>query len=105
MTLPNYANNLLRSGFTSDDLSQVSDRLFDAIIAWGDEEAIMRRVSEHFEAGADHVCLQALTPIRLRSPATSGAGWRPPYSTSTEADPLCPPPATFASGGCDEVLP
>jgi probable F420-dependent oxidoreductase len=60
LALPNYANNLLRSGFSPDDLAQVSDQLFDAIIAWGDEEAIMRRVSEHFAAGADHVCIQAL---------------------------------------------
>jgi len=61
LALPNYANNLLRSGFTEDDLSSVSDRLFDAIIAWGDEDAIVRRVNEHREAGADHVCIQALT--------------------------------------------
>jgi probable F420-dependent oxidoreductase len=61
LALPNYANNLLRSGFSPDDLAQVSDRLFDAIIAWGDEAAIMRRVSEHVAAGADHVCLQALS--------------------------------------------
>jgi probable F420-dependent oxidoreductase len=33
LALPNYANNLLRSGFTQDDLDSVSDRLFDAIIA------------------------------------------------------------------------
>jgi probable F420-dependent oxidoreductase len=59
--LPNYANNLLRSGFTQDDLDAVSDRLFDAIIAWGDEDAIARRVDEHKQAGADHVCVQALT--------------------------------------------
>jgi probable F420-dependent oxidoreductase len=61
LTLPNYANNLLRSGFTEDDLSSVSDRVFDAIIAWGDEEAIQRRVNEHRAAGADHVCVQVLT--------------------------------------------
>jgi probable F420-dependent oxidoreductase len=60
LALPNYANNLLRSGFSEDDLAQVSDRLFDAIIAWGDEEAILRRVSEHRSAGADHVCIQVL---------------------------------------------
>jgi probable F420-dependent oxidoreductase len=58
--LPNYANNLLRSGFTQDDIDSVSDRLFDAIIAWGDEDAIARRVDEHKQAGADHVCIQAL---------------------------------------------
>jgi probable F420-dependent oxidoreductase len=61
LALPNYANNLLRSGFSEDDLGQVSDRLFDAIIAWGDEAAIMRRVAEHQAAGADHVCVQVLT--------------------------------------------
>jgi probable F420-dependent oxidoreductase len=60
LALPNYANNLLRSGFSEDDLAQVSDRLFDAIIAWGDEEAVMRRVAEHRAAGADHVCVQVL---------------------------------------------
>jgi len=60
LALPNYANNLLRSGFSEDDLAQVSDRLFDAIIAWGDEGAILRRVAEHRAAGADHVCVQVL---------------------------------------------
>lgn len=61
LALPNYANNLLRSGFTEDDVSSVSDRLFDAIIAWGDEEAIKRRVDEHHAAGANHVCIQVIT--------------------------------------------
>ena len=60
LALPNYANNLLRSGFTEDELSSASDRLFDAIIAWGDEEAVLRRVKEHRDAGADHVCMQVL---------------------------------------------
>lgn len=58
--LPNYANNLLRSGFTEDDLTSVSDRLFDAIIAWGGEAAIADRVQDHLAAGADHVCVQVL---------------------------------------------
>ncbi|ORV10890.1 LLM class F420-dependent oxidoreductase [Mycobacterium celatum] len=62
LALPNYANNLLRSGFSSDDVAHASDRLIDAIIAWGDEEAIMHRVDEHRSAGADHVCLQVLLP-------------------------------------------
>jgi probable F420-dependent oxidoreductase len=66
--LPNYANNLLRSGFTQDDLDSISDRLFDAIIAWGDEDAIARRVDEHKQAGADHVCVQALTAEPLGFP-------------------------------------
>ena len=61
LALPNYANNLLRSGFSQEDLTSVSDRLFDAIIAWGDEETVLRRVNEHLAAGADHVCVQVLT--------------------------------------------
>jgi probable F420-dependent oxidoreductase len=68
LALPNYANNLLRSGFTQDDLDSVSDRLFDAIIAWGDEDAILNRVNEHRAAGADHVCVQALTSDPLDFP-------------------------------------
>ena len=61
LALPNYANNLLRTGFTEEDLSSVSDRLFDAIIAWGDEAAIGARVQQHLDAGADHVCIQVIT--------------------------------------------
>ncbi|MFV0496197.1 LLM class F420-dependent oxidoreductase [Mycobacterium sp.] len=61
LAMPNYANNLLRIGFSEEDISQVSDRLLDAVIVWGDEEAILRRVGEHRAAGADHVCVQLLT--------------------------------------------
>jgi probable F420-dependent oxidoreductase len=68
LALPNYANNLLRSGFTQEDLDSVSDGLFDAIIAWGDEDAVVQRVNEHREAGADHVCVQALTADPLEFP-------------------------------------
>jgi probable F420-dependent oxidoreductase len=73
LALPNYANNLLRSGFSADDLSSVSDRLFNAIIAWGDEDAIVRRVNEHRAAGADHVCVQVLTADPREFPR---AQWR-----------------------------
>lgn len=61
LALPNYANNLLRLGFTEEDLTSVSDRVFDALLAWGDEDTIRRRVDEHRQAGADHVCVQVLT--------------------------------------------
>ncbi len=66
--LPNYANNMLRSGFTQDDIDSVSDRLFDAIIAWGDEDAVAKRVDEHKQAGANHVCVQVLTADRREFP-------------------------------------
>ena len=61
-------NNLLRSGFTQEDINSVSDRLFDALIAWGDEESVLRRVNEHRQAGADHVCVQVLTADRGEFP-------------------------------------
>ena len=60
LQLPNYANNLLRTGFTEDDVASISDRLVDAIVVWGNEEAILARVDEHKAAGADHVCVQIL---------------------------------------------
>lgn len=60
LRLPNYTNNLLRLGFSDDDITSVSDRLVDAIVLWGDVDSIAERVREHLDAGADHVCLQAL---------------------------------------------
>src|SRR5262245_53591523 len=61
--LPNYRNNLLSLGFTDDDLANGgSDRLVDAIVAWGGLDAIRERVRAHHAAGADHVCVQVLPP-------------------------------------------
>jgi probable F420-dependent oxidoreductase len=63
LELTNYRENLLRLGFTAADLANGgSDRLVDALIAWGDPAAIRKRVEEHWAAGADHVCIQALDP-------------------------------------------
>ncbi|MBL7491162.1 LLM class F420-dependent oxidoreductase [Frankia sp. AgB1.9] len=73
LSLPNYANSLVRLGFPADEVASVSDRVFDAMIAWGDEEAIMRRVAEHQAAGADHVCLQVLAADQQALPL---AQWR-----------------------------
>lgn len=62
LPLPNYTNNFLRHGFTEDDLSDGgSDRLVDALFAWGDDTAIRTKIDAFFEAGADHVALQVLT--------------------------------------------
>ena len=60
--LPNYVNNWRRSGFTDADVvAPGSDRLVDAIVAWGDETAIAAKVQQHRDAGADHVCIQVMT--------------------------------------------
>ncbi|GAB3287424.1 LLM class F420-dependent oxidoreductase [Parasphingorhabdus pacifica] len=61
LQLPNYLNNLRRLGFTDDDFADGgSDRLVDALVAWGDADALADRVREHCEAGADHVAVQVL---------------------------------------------
>jgi probable F420-dependent oxidoreductase len=73
LMLPNYTNNMKRFGFTDDDVNNGgSDRLVDALIAWGDEETIAERVTAHYEAGADHVCVQV-----LRSGSGIGGGATP----------------------------
>jgi probable F420-dependent oxidoreductase len=62
LALPNYTNNLRRLGFGDDDLAEGgSDRLVDALVAWGDPGAIRARLQEHRDAGADHVCIQVLS--------------------------------------------
>lgn len=59
--LPNYTNNLRRFGFGDDDLAGGgSDRLVDAIVAWGDVDTVVRRVQAHLDGGADHVCIQVI---------------------------------------------
>ncbi|MFI2212797.1 LLM class F420-dependent oxidoreductase [Streptomyces sp. NPDC020141] len=59
LTLPNYVNNWLRSGFTEDDVADGgSDRLVDALVAWGDDDAIAARLRAFRDAGADHLALQ-----------------------------------------------
>jgi probable F420-dependent oxidoreductase len=64
MKLENYVNNWRRLGFGDNDLAGGgSDRFIDANVGWGDEAAIRARVQQHWDAGADHVCIQ---PIRLQ---------------------------------------
>jgi probable F420-dependent oxidoreductase len=59
LRLPNYTKNWREDGFGDDDFADGgSDRLVDALIAWGDADAIAARVRAHHEAGADHVCIQ-----------------------------------------------
>ena len=63
VNLPNYTNNLRDLGFGDEDfVGGGSDRLVDAIVAWGDNDAISRRVAAMRDAGADHVCIQVIRP-------------------------------------------
>lgn len=59
--LSNYVNNWLRLGFTENDVRKPgSDKLIDAVVAYGTPEQIVKRLNEHLEAGADHVAIQVL---------------------------------------------
>ncbi len=70
LELPNYLNNLRRLGWQEEDIKAGgSDRLVDALVAWGSVDAIAVRIAEHFAAGADHVCIQALPIDRRGVPA------------------------------------
>jgi probable F420-dependent oxidoreductase len=72
--LPNYRRSWERQGFSQADMEgSGSDRLVDGLVAWGGEAAIARRIQEHHDAGADHVCLQVLTGGRDPLPRE---GWR-----------------------------
>jgi probable F420-dependent oxidoreductase len=61
LDLDNYTNNLRRLGWGDSDLAEGgSDKLVDAIVAWGGTGAIKSRIDEHRKRGADHVCLQVV---------------------------------------------
>jgi probable F420-dependent oxidoreductase len=63
LQLENYVNDWRRQGFGDDDLAGGgSERFIDALVAWGDEGAIRARIQQHWDAGADHVCIQPITP-------------------------------------------
>ncbi|OBF04924.1 LLM class F420-dependent oxidoreductase [Mycobacterium sp. ACS4054] len=61
LDLSNYVNNWLRLGFSEADVRKPgSDKLIDAVVAYGTPEAIAQRLREHCDAGADHVAVQVL---------------------------------------------
>lgn len=67
---PNYTNNLLRLGYTEDDLADGgSDRLVDALIPWGDLGRVVDGITLHYTAGADEVAIQVLTSEAERLPS------------------------------------
>jgi probable F420-dependent oxidoreductase len=59
--LPNYQRNLRDFGLNDGDFDNGgSDRLVDSVIAWGDIDALRARIRAHYDAGANHVCIQPL---------------------------------------------
>lgn len=67
LNLANYLNSWKRLGFSDQDVAKPgSDHLVDSVVAYGTPEQIAARVTEHLEAGADHVPVQVLTsPAKL----------------------------------------
>jgi probable F420-dependent oxidoreductase len=71
LQLENYVNGWRRQGFGEDDLAGGgSDRFLDAMVAWGDEGAIRARIQQHWDAGADHVCIQPISSQGAREPTS-----------------------------------
>jgi probable F420-dependent oxidoreductase len=63
LLLENYVNAWHRQGFDDDELNGGgSNRFLDAMVAWGGEAAIRERIRQHWDAGADHVCIQPISP-------------------------------------------
>ncbi len=60
--LPNYRNNWKRLGFTEEQIEHRDHAFVDAVVAWGDEEALRERIQAHYDAGATHVCIQPVPP-------------------------------------------
>lgn len=58
--VPGYRANFVRMGFTESDIADLSDRLVDELVAWGDADTIAQRVKAHRDAGADHVILAVI---------------------------------------------
>jgi len=76
LNLSNYLNSWKRLGFTDDDIAKPgSDKLIDAVVAHGTADAVAKRLTEHLDAGADHVTIQVLGgPDKLLPTLTELAG-------------------------------
>ncbi len=75
MRLDNYVNNWRRLGFGDSDFAGGgSNRFIDENVAWGDETKIRARLQQHWDAGADHICIQSISPDGGRKPDEQGFG-------------------------------
>ncbi|MET0454005.1 MAG: TIGR03620 family F420-dependent LLM class oxidoreductase [Mycobacterium sp.] len=71
LRLRNYTSNLVRHGFTEQDIAgSGSDRLIDALVLHGPPAQIFDQLAEHLTAGANHVGIQVLTEEHGASPMT-----------------------------------
>ena len=49
-------------GLAEEDIDSLNDKFIDTTFAWGSAEKIKERIKDHFDAGADHVCIQPINP-------------------------------------------
>lgn len=69
LRIPHYRTMLGAVGFADADFANGgSDRLVDAIVAWGSAEALTTRIAAHHAARATHVCILPLRPDGDRAP-------------------------------------
>jgi probable F420-dependent oxidoreductase len=73
--LPNYVNNWRRLGFSEEDVKG-SDKLIDALFAWGEPKKIADQVNAHLDAGADHVCIQVIRENMMEQKSPPVDEWR-----------------------------
>lgn len=65
LDLDNYVNSWRAMGFSDADFTNGgSDHLIDSVVGWGDENTLRKRIQEHLDAGADHVCFMPVAPDR-----------------------------------------
>jgi alkanesulfonate monooxygenase SsuD/methylene tetrahydromethanopterin reductase-like flavin-dependent oxidoreductase (luciferase family) len=83
--LPNYLQSFRLMGFGDSDFAAGgSDRLVDAMVAWGDEQAIRDRVAAQYKAGASHVCITPLRPEGSAGAWSLAAGGNREHATPEE---------------------
>lgn len=62
LSLPAYHQVWGGLGFEESDWTEGSDRLIDAVCAWGDAATLQAKLDAYYEAGASHIALYPCNP-------------------------------------------
>lgn len=57
-----YGANLVRLGYTSEEIATGADRVVDAVMAYGGPDDIAAKARAHLDAGADHILINCVLP-------------------------------------------
>jgi probable F420-dependent oxidoreductase len=71
--IPGYAASLERQGFSPKDQAELPDHMVDALAAWGTPADIKAKLTEHLDAGVDHVAVNVITGVTGPQPVEQ---WR-----------------------------